>query len=304
MTPTTIKANKVKLGIAPINWTNDDLPELGGEIPFEQCISEMALAGFVGCEVGTKYPRDPILLKKYLELRGLRVCNQWFSYELTTKSLSDNKNAFEQVLDYLEALGANIIGGGEVGTSCQGKAVPVFENKGQFSSEAEWRDFTEKMNILGKIASERGFKLCFHHHMGTAIQTLEETTKFLDMTDPELVFLNYDCGHFYFSGEDPVKALNLCIDRIGHVHLKDIRPNILKRVKLQRMSFLEAVKAGVFTVPGDPTGCIDFDAIFRTLATSEYTGWIVVEAEQDPAKANPFEYATIARKFIRSKTGL
>ena len=296
--------DSINLGIAPINWTNDDLPELGGSIPFEQCISEMALAGFTGCEVGNKYPRDPAVLKKFLNLRGLRICNQWFSYELTTKTYDENKVAFLQLLDFLEAMGANIIGGGETGTSCQGKPVPVFENKGYFRTEDDWQDFAEKMNRLGTLAVQRGFKLCFHHHMGTSVQTLAETRKFLELTDPEKVWLNYDCGHFLFAGDDPVEALRECLPRVGHVHLKDIRLPVLQQVKEEKLSFLEAVKAGVFTIPGDEEGCIDFDAIFQLLDQHNYQGWIVVEAEQDPARANPLEYALKARNFIRTKTGL
>ena len=295
----------IKLAIAPIGWTNDDLPELGGDIPFEQCISEMALAGYTGCEVGNKFPNDPQRLKYFLDLRGLQVCNQWFSYELTTKSFEENKEAFAKHLDFLSTMGCKIVGGGEVGNSCQGMVnVPVFEGKGVLNSQEEWKDFTTKLNELGKMAYEKGLKLSFHHHMGTCIQTLEETLKLLEMTEEKYVGLNYDCGHFYFSGEDPVEALKKCLSRVTHVHLKDIRPKVLHRVKEERMSFLAGVKAGVFTVPGDPEGCIEFEPIFTLLKESGYTGWWVVEAEQDPYKANPYEYALIARQFIRKNTGL
>ncbi|MBX2873566.1 MAG: myo-inosose-2 dehydratase [Saprospiraceae bacterium] len=296
---------KVKLGIAPIGWTNDDLPELGGEIPFEQCVSEIALAGFSGCEVGNKYPRDTAVLKEALELRGLQICNQWFSYELTTKSLEENRRDFEALLDFLGSMGAKVIGGGEVGNSCQGQLdVPVFEGKGRLDTDADWRLFCFKLNELGKIAYDRGFKLAFHHHMGTCIQSLSETLRMLEETDPKYVHLNYDCGHFYFAGEDPAEALEKTIARVAHVHLKDIRPTVLERVKHERLSFLDAVRSGVFTVPGDPEGCIDFAAIFAILNENKYEGWLVVEAEQDPAKANPLTYAKMARTFIREQTGL
>ena len=287
------------LAIAPINWTNDDLPELGGEIPFEQCISEMALAGFTGCEVGNKYPHDPDVLREYLDLRGLQICNQWFSYELTTQSLAENRKNFEQLLDFLEAMGAKVIGGGETGNSTQGKNVPVLEQKGMLTTEAAWKNFCYGLNELGKVARDRGFRLAFHHHMGTAIQTMAETDRMLENTDPENVWLNYDCGHFTFAGEDAVAALKKYLPRTAHIHLKDIRPQVLKRVKEEKLSFLTAVKEGVFTVPGDPEGCIDFDGLFAVLKESDYEGWIVVEAEQDPAKANPLKYALMARNFIR-----
>lgn len=295
----------IQLGVAPINWTNDDMPELGAENTFEQCVSEMALAGFTGCEVGNKYPRDIATLKKALDLRGLQICNQWNSYELTTKSLAENIQNFTTLLDFLEAMGTKVIGGGETGNSCQGQMdVPVFEGKGMLTTDAEWKKFTSGLNELGKIARDRGMKLAFHHHMGTCIQTIAETDRLLQETDPENVFLNYDCGHFYFAGEDPVAALQKYIGRTAHIHLKDIRPNVLQRVHDEKLSFLTAVKQGVFTVPGDPDGVIDFPSLFKIIKGSNYEGWVVVEAEQDPAVANPLEYAIIARKFINKLSGL
>ncbi|MCF2447740.1 myo-inosose-2 dehydratase [Dyadobacter sp. CY345] len=295
----------IKLGVAPINWTNDDMPELGGENTFEQCISEMALAGFTGCEVGNKFPRDTEVLKKALNLRGLQICNQWNSYELTTKSLEENIKNFTALLDFLETMGAKVIGGGEVGNSCQGEmTVPVFEGKGMLNTDAEWISFTNGLNELGKIARSRGMKLAFHHHMGTCVQSIAETDRLMAETDPENVYLNYDCGHFYFAGEDPVEALKKYIGRTAHIHLKDIRPNVLQRVHDEKLSFLTAVKQGVFTVPGDSEGCIDFPSLFDVIKESDYRGWIVLEAEQDPAVANPLEYAQIARKFFKNLTGI
>ncbi len=295
----------IQLGIAPINWTNDDMPELGAANTFEQCISEMALAGFTGCEVGNKFPRDTTVLKKALELRGLQICNQWNSYELTTQSLEENIRRFTTLLDFLETMGANVIGGGETGNSCQGRNdVPVLEGKGMLHTADDWKKFTYGLNELGKIARDRGMKLAFHHHMGTCIQSRAETERLLNETAPENVWLNYDCGHFHFAGEDPVACLEQFIPRTAHIHLKDIRPEVLQKVKDNRMSFLDAVKDGVFTVPGDKEGCIDFPSLFAIIAQSDYSGWIVVEAEQDPAKANPLEYAKIAREYIRTATGL
>lgn len=297
--------NDVKLGVAPINWTNDDLPELGGEITFEQCISEMALAGFTGCEVGNKFPRDTEVLRAYLEIRGLQVCNQWFSFELTTKSLEENIKNFHEHLNFLEAMGTTIVGGGEVGNSCQGMLnTPVFGGKGMLNTAAEWKSYCSKIDEMGKVATDRGFKLAFHHHMGTIIETMEETDRFLENTDDRHVFLNYDCGHFTFTGDDATAALKKYVSRTAHVHLKDVRPNILQQAHEQKWSFLKAVKEGVFTVPGDDNGCVDFEGIFKILSDHPYKGWIVVEAEQDPAKANPFKYATTARSFIREHTGL
>ena len=294
--------NKVKLAMAPIGWTNDDLPDLGSENTFEQCVSEMALSGFTGSEVGNKYPKDPSVLKKYLDIRGIRICNQWFSSFLTNQPFETVKKDFEKQLDFLEAMGASVIGPAEQGKSVQGmQDTPVFKGKPFFTDE-EWKKLAEGLNKLGKIARDRGFKLCYHHHMGTGVQTIAETKKLMDMTDPEYVYLLFDSGHFTFSGENPVEALRLFVKRVGHVHLKDVRPEVLNEVKKKEMSFLAAVRSGAFTVPGD--GSIDFPSIFKILEENNYEGWMVVEAEQDPAKANPFEYAVKARKYIRENTGL
>ncbi|MFB9758664.1 myo-inosose-2 dehydratase [Ectobacillus funiculus] len=295
------KENTIKLGIAPIAWTNDDLPELGGENTFEQCVSEMALAGFTGSEVGNKYPRNTEVLKKALSLRGLQIASAWFSAFLTTKPLEETVEAFIEHRDFLHAMGAKVIVVSEQGKSVQGQAVPVYKAKPVFTEE-EWKLLVAGLHRLGELAAEKDMAIVFHHHMGTGIQTTEEIDKLMELTDPNLVSLLFDTGHLVFSGEDPIHVLKKHLPRIKHVHLKDIRPEVVARVKEEDLSFLQAVKAGAFTVPGD--GSIEFDEVFTTLAASDYTGWFVVEAEQDPAVANPLEYALKARRYIHEKTGL
>ena len=295
--------NKVKLGIAPIAWTNDDLPDLGAENTFEQCVSEMALAGFTGSEVGNKYPKDPAELKKALDLRGIEICNQWLSSFLITKPLEEVEKEFRAQLEFLKAMGAKVIGASEQSYSVQGQEdTPVFGHKYVMDDE-EWDTFCNGMNYLGKIAKEEyGIALTFHHHMGTVVQDPDEVERMMANTDPEYVSLLFDTGHFTYCGADPLEMVKKYVNRIKHVHLKDIRPGVVKEVKDNDLSFLEGVRRGAFTVPGD--GCIDFDPIFKVLEENGYEGYMLVEAEQDPAKANPLEYAIKARKFIREKTGL
>ena len=295
--------NKVKLGIAPISWTNDDMPDLGKENTFEQCVSEMALAGFTGSEVGNKYPKDPEVLKKALELRGVEICNQWFSSFLITKPFEEVEKEFRAQLTFLKAMGAKVIGASEQSYSVQGQMdTPVFGHKYEMNDE-EWDTFCTGMNKLGKIAKEEyGIALTFHHHMGTVVQSLAEVDRMMENTDPEYVSLLFDTGHFTYCGEDPLEVVKKYVHRIKHVHLKDIRPEVVDQVKKENMSFLAGVRAGAFTIPGD--GCINYDPIFKVLEDAGYEGYMVVEAEQDPAKANPLEYAIRARKFIAEKTGL
>ena len=295
--------NKVHLGIAPIGWCNDDMPELGAENTFRQTVSEMALAGFTGTEIGNKYPSDPKELKWELDLRGMRVASRWFSSFLLTQPLSQVEADFRKELDFLSAVGANRINVSEQSYSIQGQMdTPVLADRKHVMSDAEWDIFCKGLNHLGKIARERGFKLCFHHHMGTVVQTAAETDRMLAGTDPGYVFLCYDTGHFTFAGEDPLAVLKKYVNRVGHVHLKDMRADVVAQVRPNNWSFLQAVRSGAFTVPGD--GCVDFDPIFRLLADAHYEGWLLVEAEQDPAKANPLEYAVRARQYIREHTGL
>ena len=295
--------NKVKLGIAPIAWTNDDMPDLGKENTFEQCVSEMALAGFTGSEVGNKYPKDPEVLKKALELRGVEICNQWFSSFLITKPFEEVEKEFRAQLAFLKAMGAKVIGASEQSYSVQGQMdTPIFGHKYEMNDQ-EWDTFCTGMNKLGKIAKEEyGIALTFHHHMGTVVQSLAEVDRMMENTDPEYVSLLFDTGHFTYCGEDPLEVVKKYVHRIKHVHLKDIRPEVVEQVKKENMSFLAGVRAGAFTIPGD--GCINYDPIFKVLEDAGYEGYMVVEAEQDPAKANPLEYAIRARKFIAEKTGL
>ena len=295
--------NKVKLCIAPIAWTNDDMPDLGKENTFEQCVSEMALAGFTGSEVGNKYPKDPEVLKKALELRGDEICNQWFSSFLITKPFEEVEKEFRAQLAFLKAMGAKVIGASEQSYSVQGQLdTPIFGHKYEMNDQ-EWDTFCTGMNKLGKIAKEEyGIALTFHHHMGTVVQSLAEVDRMMENTDPEYVSLLFDTGHFTYCGEDPLEVVKKYVHRIKHVHLKDIRPEVVEQVKKENMSFLAGVRAGAFTIPGD--GCINYDPIFKVLEEAGYEGYMVVEADQDPAKANPLEYAIRARKFIAEKTGL
>ena len=292
-----MRKEDVKLGIAPIAWTNDDMPDLGAENTFEQCVSEMALAGFTGCEVGNKYPKDPAVLKAALDLRGLTIANQWFSSFVLSKPMEEVEKDFIAQCKFLKAVGADTIGASEQSYSIQGQMhTPVFECK-YVMVQKEWERFAKGMNRLGEIADSMGMKLVYHHHMGTVVQTAAEIDKMMDMTDPDKFSLLFDSGHLAYCGEDYVEVLKKHVKRVKHVHLKDIRPDVVKKVEDEKLSFLQGVRAGAFTVPGD--GCIDFAPIFDILDAAGYKGWMIVEAEQDPAKANPLEYALKAREYIR-----
>lgn len=287
---------KIQYGCAPIAWTNDDMPELGKENSFEQCISEMALAQYTGTEIGNKYPKDPIILKKYLDPRKLQVASAWFSAYLTTKPYEETMEAFIKHRDFLHEMGAKVIVVSEQGLSIQGEmGKNLFKEKPIFT-DREWDKLTNGLNKLGELAHEKGMEIVYHHHMGTGVQTTEEIDRLMGSTDPTKVSLLYDTGHLVFSGEDLHQVYRKHQSRIKHIHFKDLREEVAREVKENEDSFLTGVKKGVFTVPGD--GMIDFEPIMKVIYESDYEGWIIVEAEQDPTKANPFEYALKAKKYM------
>lgn len=294
-------ANSIRLSIAPIAWTNDDLPELGGNISFEQCIDEMAAAGFSGSEIGNKYPKNPAVLKPALELRGLQISSAWFStFFSETGRTEETVTLFVEQLNFLKAMGAKVLNVCECGHCVQGTPKHVFDRPSY--TDQQWLQVAEGLNRIGEMARENGMVIAYHYHMGTMVQNANETDRLMQMTDPDLVHLLVDTGHAHYAGDDPLTTIQKYGSRIRNVHLKDIRQPILDEVHAKKMSFLDSVKAGVFTVPGD--GVIPFDPIFQALADAHYQGWFVVEAEQEPDKANPLEYAKKARTFIREHTGI
>lgn len=286
----------IRYACAPIAWTNDDMPELGSNNSFEQCISEMALAGYEGTEIGNKYPRDTEVLKSYLEPRGLSVASAWISLYLTSEPYEVTEEAFIKHRDFLYEMGAKVIVVSEQGNSIQGKLdKALFKEKPVFT-EKEWKLLIEGLEKLGKLAQEKDMEIVYHHHMGTGIQTTEEINELMERTNKDNVSLLFDTGHLVVSGEDPIEIFKKYEDRIKHIHFKDVRQEIKEVVDKDNQCFLDGVKKGMFTVPGD--GVIDFEPILNLIYQSSYSGWIVVEAEQDPSLANPFIYAKKAKDYM------
>jgi inosose dehydratase len=296
-----LSPGKVRLGVTPTLWWNDDFPNIDIGIPFGQCVSEMALAGFQGCSIGHKYPTDPAVLKPALDLRGLQVSEPWVSTYFTISDMEQQTvDNFEDRLAFLKAVGGTDIVVAEFGASSHLLPIALFANRPVFTDQ-QWDSLASGLNRLGKLAAEAGMRLCYHHHMGTGVMTRADVDRLMDSTDPELVHLLLDTGHLVFAGDDPLAAARAHADRIKHVHLKDVRPQVLSQVLRENLSFQDAIEAGVFTVPGD--GAIDFVPILQALADAGYRGWLVVEAEQHPAKANPLEYALKARAYLREVLG-
>jgi len=295
--------NKIKLGIAPIAWAEDDMPEYGKEATFLQIISEIALSGYEGTEVGCKYPADARVLKEETRRRGLAVITKWFSSYLNEKPLWEVKRDFRDHMLFLKRAGATLVNVSDQSFSVQHKANTCFADKPVLDAEG-MRVLAEGLNELGKMASESGMQVVYHHHMTTTVQTEEEIGRLMAQTDPRYVSLIYDTGHLAFSGEDYLSVLEKQFERIKLVHLKNVRAGVLERCRRERISFLDAVLEGVFTIPGDEEGSVDFPAVFRMLETRGYQGWLVVEAEQNPYRYNPLDYAMRARAYIKEQTGI
>ncbi|MFT0847596.1 myo-inosose-2 dehydratase [Actinomycetaceae bacterium L2_0104] len=292
----------IKVGCAPIAWVNDDMPTLGGETTYQQILSEVALAGYAGTEIGNKYPKDPAVLSGELELRGIKIAAAWHGCLLTTEPYEVEEAKFIAFRDYMAALGADCINICEQGHSIQGmRDKSIFDDKPYFTDD-EWARLFEGLNRFGDLAAEKGLRLAYHHHMGTGVQTAAEIDRLMENTDPEKLKLLVDNGHLLFSGENPEEIVERYLDRIGHVHLKDIRPEIVEKARAEKLSFLDSILAGSFTVPGD--GPTDFAALLQPVVDSDYDGWFMVEAEQDPGVANPLRYALIARGYLKEKLGV
>jgi len=277
----------VTLGINPITWTNDDMPELGGDIPLDVCLAEARLAGFSGIEMGGKFPRDAATLRPILERHGLDLVSGWYSAHLCRRTVDEESAAVEPHLSLLAAMGCKVIVFAEGHGSTDGDPSAPLSRRPVLEERA-WPQFCARLDAIAQRLRERGVRLAFHHHMGTVVQTEAEIDRLMAETTRDVGLL-LDTGHLVFAGGDPVAVARRHAGRIVHVHCKDVRRDVLNDVLADDRSFLHAVLDSVFTVPGD--GSIDFRAVLAELRHGGYQGWLVVEAEQDPAKAHPLTYA-------------
>lgn len=284
----------VKLGVAPIAWSNDDMPELGGETTLEQCLKEANEAGYIGIESGGKFPKKSSELIPKLNQFNLKLCSGWYGANLRKNSVEEEKKSIQEQLDLFKDCDAPCIVFAEVSGSIQGDPNRKLSTRPQMESD-EWQKFCEKISELGKYLEDEGMPLAYHHHMGTVIETQKDTERLIENTH-ESVKLTLDTGHMLFAKGDSKSILQNYHERILHVHCKDIRKQVLEKSLKEDLSFRGAFLEGAFTVPGD--GCIDYQPLFNVLKKNNYSGWLVVEAEQDPAKANPLEYAKIGYNYL------
>ena len=279
----------VRFGISPIGWSNDDLAALGGDTPLETCLAEARLAGFAGIELGNKFPRDASVLRPILERHSLSLVSGWYSGHLLERSVAEELTAIEAHRTLLAAMGCAVLVYAETSGGIAGDQHRPLSGRPRLRDD-NWRDFGQKLTELADALARRGIRLAYHHHMGTVVESETEIDRLMQATG-DSVGLLLDTGHLFFAGAEPAAVARRYAGRIVHVHCKDVRRDALARVRASDASFLAAVLDGVFTVPGD--GCIDFAAVLVALAAVHYEGWLVVEAEQDPAKASPLSYARL-----------
>ncbi len=287
----------IKLGIAPIAWSNDDMPELGGETTLEQCLSEASKAGFTGIESGGKFPKNSKELIPKLEKENLQLCSGWYGATLLKNTPKEEFKLMREQMDLFKDCKSPCMVFAEVTNSVQGDPKTPLSKKPKLS-EDEWKLLISRINEISKMMLDENMPLAYHHHMGTVIETEDETRRLIESTS-DTVKLLIDTGHMLFAGGNSIKLTEDFMERIIHVHCKDIRKNVLEKSLKNDSTFRQAFLDGAFTVPGD--GCIDYKPFLTVLKNRNYEGWLVVEAEQDPAKANPFEYAKIGYNYL-SKT--
>lgn len=284
----------IRLGINPIGWTNDDLPALGDDIPLETCLDEARAAGFAGVELGRKFPREPRALAAVLARHELALVSGWYSLRLLERDADAEYAAMASHFALLKALGAGVMVVCEV-TGCIHGDLRARLSRRPHLPPRRWREFGARLTRLAQRMRGAGLRMAYHHHMGTVVQSGADVEALLEQTGPEVELL-LDTGHLSFAGEDPVRVAAAHASRIAHVHCKDVRPAALARALNRDASFLDAVLMGVFTVPGD--GCVDYPAVLGPLARAGYSGWLVVEAEQDPAIAIPSLQARRAQDYL------
>jgi myo-inosose-2 dehydratase len=277
----------IRIGANPIGWSNDDDRTLGAEISLEQCLGEARAAGFAGMELGHKFPREPEALAAVLGAHELALVSGWYSSQLLLREAPAEIAALQDHLRLLKALDATVMVFAETSNATHGSAETPLSERPQLAP-GEWTQFGRRLSSVGETRMSAGLHLVYHHHMGTVVQSEEDIANLMAHSD-ESVHLLLDTGHATLAGVDPVALARRYRGRISHVHCKDVRSAVMDRALAQDLSFLDAVKAGVFTVPGD--GCVDFAAVLREL--KGYSGWLVVEAEQDPRKAHPLTYAKL-----------
>ncbi|MCP3468933.1 myo-inosose-2 dehydratase [Bradyrhizobium sp. CCGUVB1N3] len=284
-------------GTNPIAWSNDDDWSIGDHLSLEDCLGDCRTIGFDGIEKGHKMPDDGRALKAKLAEYGLRFAAGWHSTNILVNDIDTEKKSLQSFIDMVRAAGGDHINACECSNTVHGDDGAAVNNRPIMTDE-QWDRFSKGYEELSKYAHDQGVKMGYHHHMGTIIESGADIDRFMEMAGPHTRLL-FDTGHAFFGGADPLEVVRKNIGRITHIHCKNIRPAIMREVREKGLSFLEGVRRGAFTVPGDPEGCIDFEPVLTTAAQHGYSGWIVIEAEQDSLVREPLKYQGIGLRTLK-----
>ena len=285
-------------GTSPIAWSNDDDPSIGDHFSLEDCLGDCRRIGFDGIESGHKMPEEGASLKAKLAEYGLRFVAGWHSSHLLINSLETEITSLQATIDFTRAAGSDHVNACECSNAVHGNdAVPV--NDRPIMTDADWVRFSERYERLSKHAAEQGITIDYHHHVGTVIESAGDIDRFMAMAGPYTRLL-LDTGHAYLGAANPAEIVAKYMDRITHIHAKNVRPQVMRKVREQKLSFLEGVRRGMFTVPGDTEGCVAFGPVLKAAAHCGYSGWLVVEAEQDSAVRRPFDYQELGLRALRA----
>lgn len=292
-------------GTNPIAWSNDDDQTLGADIPLETCLRQAGEIGFDGIEKGHKFPTEPQALKAALAPHRLRFVSGWHSLNLLARSVEEEKQAIQPHLDLLKAMGSTVCIVCECSNAIHGDDAVALDDRPRLAG-GDWPKFGAAVEAVARYCADQGVVLAYHHHMGTVVESGDEIDRLMAVTGPATRLL-LDTGHAFFGGGDPEALARRHMGRVAHIHAKNVRPAIMRQVREEGLSFLEGVRRGVFTVPGDPEGGVAFEPVLRIAAGHSYSGWLVIEAEQDPAVRDPVTYQSMglrALKEIARQTGL
>lgn len=289
----------IRYGTNPIAWSNDDDHSIGAHLSLEDCLSDCRKIGFDGIEKGHKMPSDGPALKAALAEYGLRFIGGWHSTNILAQGamIEAEKAAMDVHIAMSKAAGSDVLIVCECSNSVHGNDQ-VAVNDRPVLTDPEWGRFMDGINALASYAAAQGMRFCYHHHMGTCVESRDDIDRFMAAAGPDVLLL-LDTGHCLFGGADPAEVAHKYMHRVGHIHCKNIRREVMNQVRSEGLSFIEGVRRGAFTVPGDPEGCVDFAPVLQVAAEHGYQGWLVIEAEQDSATRNPLHYQGMGHKALR-----
>jgi inosose dehydratase len=285
----------IRFGVSPIAWINDDLPALGGDTPLDSVLADAHEVGFAGIELGGKFPKDAEALQVLLHRHQLVLVGGWYSASLLSRSAAAEIQALQSHLKLLKTMGCGVFILAETSNAIHCDQVSAMSAAPRLA-DSSWNEFGRKLTEVGDYLAQAGLRMAYHHHLGTVVESQQDLERFLKSTG-QSVGLTVDTGHAAFGGVDASALIRDHPHRVAHVHCKDIRTRVFKQAKSESKSFLSGVIDGMFTVPGD--GDLEFAGLMQALAEIGYAGWIIVEAEQDPAVANPKTYAALGLKTLR-----